>query len=223
MGDAIVSSKGALYVEDSSGFQAGAGTIAASAGAVAVAGTGTAFDSELSVGDLIYHAGSNQLRMVASIGSATALDVDTNWTTTIAAGQSFTFIEPEIVPDVTNINLPNFSATQIDTSVLDTSGFRRQTSGLVNPGSIDGTIFFQPQLAEHRRLYDKTDGTGIKLGWIIWIPDASDGTAIPDQKNSRFYFRGSMNQFGGDMPLDAAISVEFSILIDGKPVLVGGS
>lgn len=223
MGDAILSAKGAIYVQDSSGFQANAGTITAAAAQADVIGSGTAFDTELVIGDLVYHALSNQLRYVTVVTSATAITVGTNWTTAVAAGQPLQFVEPEQLADITNVNLPQFQAAQVDTTVLDTTGFRRKRAGLIDAGSITGELFFQPQLAAHQRLYDNMDGAGTNLAWIIYMPDASDGTAIPDPKNSCFYFRGSMDQFGGEMPVDGAISANVSILIDGKPILQVGS
>lgn len=222
MADAIASAKGALYVQDSDGEQSGTGTIAATAGAATVTGAGTAFDTELAVGDLIYHAGSDQLRMVTVITSATSITVDTDWDTTIAAGQSFKFFDMEQVTGMTAANLPNLQAAQIDVSTLDTTGFRKKISGLIDAGAIDGTLFFTPQDTAHKRIYDFVTDGGNKA-WTIWIPDASDGTAVPDLKNSRFYFRASVNTFGGEIPLDGAIQASISLLITGKPILKEGS
>lgn len=219
MGDAIVSSKAAIYVNDASNEQTGTGTVSSSG--TTVTGVGTDFDtSGLAVGDLIRSVG--EIRQVTVITSATVLTVDQAFDTALPASSAYTFFEMEKVSDITNINLPQLQATQIDTSVLDTTGFRRKASGLIDPGTIDTTLYFQPQDAAHARLYNEmTNNTN--LGWIIYIPDSSTNVAPPDLTNSRFYFRGSLNTFNGEVPLDGVVSVSASILIDGKPILTAGS
>lgn len=219
MGDAIVSSKAAIYVNDADNEQTGTGTVSSSG--TTVTGVGTNFDvNGLAAGDLI--RADSELRQVVSIASATSMTIDRAFTTDLAASTAYTFFEMEKVSDITNINLPQLQATQIDTSVLDTTGFRRKASGLIDAGTIDTTLYFQPQDAAHARLYSEmTNNT--KLGWIIYIPDSSTNLAPPSLTNSRFYFRASLNTFNGEMPLDGVVSVSVSLLIDGKPELTAGS
>lgn len=203
-------------IQKETGTTAGTGTIASTG--TAVAGTTTAFDTELEVGDIIKAGGFS--RVVVAIASATALTVNEAWPNDISA-QTFAIVTFTNLVGASDLSGPAQQASQIDVSEFSTGGYKSQISGLRDPGTLDFTIWFQPKDDTHVEL-QADFAAGTVLGWRVWVPDAADGAAPPDLANSRIVLFGSVNQVGLSASTDGAWQAATTVLLSGAPTFLQG-
>lgn len=221
---ALSTAKAALFQADASGLQTQTGGTTTSVGA-ALTGIGTSFQTDMDVGDVIVMtngAGEIEARILITIADETNAVMESGFSTDITVGGTYQFIEPEVVADITNIGGPSEQASQINVSTLSTTGFAQFISGLRSPGTVNFTMFYQPQVASHQRFRGRYD-SGIILPYLIFYPDSTTAQAIPDLTNSSSTLRASVNQFAGDIAVDDAIKRTVTLLVTGKPVDRAGS
>lgn len=189
---------GGLFHTDSNDDTAGAGTLATTG--TAVTGSGTAFDTEMA--DIATKPtliiaqlpdGTTEARLVTAVSTATACTIDKAFTQDLPSSTAFTFVECVQVPFVIDINGPDASRNEVDTSHLSTGSFDTFTPGSINPGNVSFPVHFVPENVEHQRIIARF-ASGIILPYVSFFKSASTPVAIPGLTNGRVYWRGYISQ-----------------------------
>ena len=183
----------------------------ATSSGTAVTGTGTAFDTELSVGDIFYDfdgsgGGSGEGRIVSAIASAVALTLATAFTVDLGATDTVSGVAMSTLLFVSEMSMAGKTVDVIDiTNLTDT--FKSFAAGNVDPGQDSFTYWFSPKNANHKIVYDAVEAGANR--WIIfWIPDAESlsDDAPPELENSHLIGRGFLQAHSITIPTGGAVS-----------------
>ena len=185
-----------LQMMDSGGRQSGTGTIASTG--TTVTGSTTAFDTELVIGDWIYHVNTTtnvvQVRRVNAIASATSLTIDAAFDADLSAGESFSYYEFEDVPEVAEIGGTGAASNFIDVpSVNNATNRTPQIAGNATANPLTFTLNYQPKLSQHA-LIKTRQNSGLQTAFVIWLGDAKADTGEdwPNPANSAIFVAGDI-------------------------------
>lgn len=216
---AINSSKAYFEIGGTSAALASGGTVSSSG--TTLTGSGTDFSADLVVGDAIQANGTTDVLIVTAIASGTSLTVHKAPSNAMSGAtvNKFPFTQVQAAFDGSG---PSLEASEIDVTTWDTSGYREKIPGLIDSGSFECTVYFQPQLTSHQGLIDDLD-SGVQRPWRIWYPDSSSSADPPAVSNSRFTFAGAVSNFSTTVSADSAVEASLRVTITGKPILTPGS
>lgn len=216
---AINSSRSYFEVSGTSANLASGGTVASSG--ATLTGTSTSFQDDLDLGDVIHEAGTTDFLIVTGLASQTSATVHQAPSTAMSGAtvNKYPFTQVQAAFDATG---PSPEAESIDVTTWDTSGFTEKIAGLIDAGTFDVTMYFQPRaVAAHRNLLaDFYAGT--RRAWRIWMYDSASATVPPDTSNSRFTFVGDIGGMPVSISQGSAVEASLSILITGEAVLTYG-
>lgn len=219
---AAINSSRAYFEVSGANDTALTGTVASSS--TALTGTTTDFTNELIVGDVIREDGTTDFLIVTAIGSGTAATVHIAPT----AAMSGATVDPLTWSQVSaafSATGPAPEASEIDVTTWDTAGFREKIAGLIDSGTFECTIYFQPKVSSHAGLI--TDFyAGTRRAWRLWYKDSAAGTAPSsshDVSNSRWTFVGDILGVTSSAEQDSAVQGTLSVAITGQAVITAGT
>jgi hypothetical protein len=192
----------------------------ASSSGTAVTGTTTAFDTALRTGDAIRDEAGTEFRTVTAIASATALTLDSAFTTALSGATlvAATFTE---IPQVTSLTGLSGERSESEVSSWSSGDDRKFILGRRDPGTAELPFWLDAKLAAHTGLKTDQDNSTERV-WRAYIFDSEAATALPDDSNSVITFRGRVKAFPIDFPEDGALGGTLTIRVSGPVTIAAG-
>jgi hypothetical protein len=155
-----------------------------------------------------------------AIASATSLTLDSAFTTALS---SATLVQATVteIPQVTALTGLSGERSETEVSSWSSGIDRKFILGRRDPGTAEGTLFFDPKNAQHVALRTDQDNDTERV-WRAYVNDSAAGSAMPHASHSVITFRGRVQNLALDFPEDGAFGGTLTVRVSGKVTIAAG-